>query len=46
MRTKVQFDFYELPVESYAALRDSMLNHIDRRGGWEGVYISKHNGVA
>eukprot|EP00439_Symbiodinium_sp_Y106_P078622 s127_g17.t1 len=30
MRTKVQFDFYELPVESYGALRDSMLNHIDR----------------
>lgn len=30
MRTKVQFDFYELPVESYGSLRDSLLNHIDR----------------
>jgi len=30
MRTKVQFDFYELPVDSYAGLRDSMLDHIDR----------------
>ena len=31
MRTKVQFDFYELPAESYMSLRDSILNHIDRR---------------
>mmetsp|Transcript_71293 Transcript_71293/g.127063 ORF Transcript_71293/g.127063 Transcript_71293/m.127063 type:complete len:954 (-) Transcript_71293:100-2961(-) len=30
MRTKVQFDFYELPAESYASLRDSLLSHIDR----------------
>lgn len=30
MRTKVQFDFYELPAESYSSLRDSLLNHIDR----------------
>mmetsp|Transcript_88253 Transcript_88253/g.263153 ORF Transcript_88253/g.263153 Transcript_88253/m.263153 type:complete len:960 (-) Transcript_88253:318-3197(-) len=30
MRTKVQFDFYELPSESYGSLRDSLLNHIDR----------------
>jgi len=30
MRTKVQFDFYELPAESYGSLRDSLLNHIDR----------------
>jgi len=29
MRTKVQFDFYELPIESYGSLRDSLLNHID-----------------
>jgi len=30
MRSKVQFDFYELPAESYGSLRDSMLGHIDR----------------
>mmetsp|Transcript_121038 Transcript_121038/g.353709 ORF Transcript_121038/g.353709 Transcript_121038/m.353709 type:complete len:962 (-) Transcript_121038:341-3226(-) len=30
MRTKVQFDFYELPAESYGSLRDSLLSHIDR----------------
>ncbi|CAE8742581.1 unnamed protein product, partial [Polarella glacialis] len=30
MRTKVQFDFYELPAESYGSLRDSLLGHIDR----------------
>ncbi|CAK9092789.1 Transportin-3 (Importin-12) (Imp12) (Transportin-SR) (TRN-SR) [Durusdinium trenchii] len=30
MRTKVQFDFYELPADSYMSLRDSMLVHIDR----------------
>lgn len=30
MRTKVQFDFYELPAESYGNLRDSLLGHIDR----------------
>ena len=30
IRTKVQFDFYELPADSYGSLRDSMLNHIDR----------------
>ena len=30
MRTKVQFDFYELPAESYINLRDSMIGHIDR----------------
>mmetsp|Transcript_100858 Transcript_100858/g.325559 ORF Transcript_100858/g.325559 Transcript_100858/m.325559 type:complete len:957 (-) Transcript_100858:114-2984(-) len=30
MRTKVQFDFYELPAESYESLRDSLLNHIDK----------------
>lgn len=30
MRTKVQFDWYELPVESYSNLRDSLLGHIDR----------------
>lgn len=30
MRTKVQFDFYELPADSYGSLRDSLLNHIDR----------------
>lgn len=30
MRTKVQFDFYELPAESYCSLRDSMLTHIER----------------
>jgi len=29
MRTKVQFDFYELPAESYGSLRDSLLRHID-----------------
>ncbi|CAJ1383125.1 unnamed protein product [Effrenium voratum] len=31
MRTKVQFDFYELPADdSYTSLRDSMLTHINR----------------
>jgi len=30
MRTKVQFDFYELPADSYGGLRDSLLNHIER----------------
>jgi transportin-3 len=30
MRTKVQFDFYELPAESYASLRDTLLNHVDK----------------
>jgi len=30
LRTKVQFDFYELPEGSYGSLRDSLLNHIDR----------------
>lgn len=30
MRTKVQFDFYELPPDSYGSLRDSLLNHLDR----------------
>mmetsp|Transcript_71912 Transcript_71912/g.113964 ORF Transcript_71912/g.113964 Transcript_71912/m.113964 type:complete len:965 (+) Transcript_71912:107-3001(+) len=29
MRTKVQFDFYELPADSYSNLRDTLLNHID-----------------
>lgn len=28
MRTKVQFDFYELPTEAYVNLRDSLLNYI------------------
>jgi len=28
MRTKVQFDFYELPADSYVSLRDSLLGHI------------------
>ncbi|KAG8187901.1 hypothetical protein JTE90_001664 [Oedothorax gibbosus] len=28
MRTKVQFSFQELPAESHASLRDSLLNHI------------------
>mmetsp|Transcript_74396 Transcript_74396/g.162718 ORF Transcript_74396/g.162718 Transcript_74396/m.162718 type:complete len:954 (+) Transcript_74396:85-2946(+) len=28
MRTKVQFDFYELPTDSYDSLRSSLLNHI------------------
>jgi transportin-3 len=30
MRTKVQFDFYELPADSYLSLRNSLLGHIDR----------------
>jgi len=30
MRTKVQFDFYELPVNSHVSLRDSLLNHIEK----------------
>jgi transportin-3 len=30
MRTKVQFDFFELPADSYGNLRESLLNHIDR----------------
>eukprot|EP00408_Alexandrium_pacificum_P059873 CAMPEP_0171173964 /NCGR_PEP_ID=MMETSP0790-20130122/10488_1 /TAXON_ID=2925 /ORGANISM="Alexandrium catenella, Strain OF101" /LENGTH=936 /DNA_ID=CAMNT_0011638833 /DNA_START=59 /DNA_END=2866 /DNA_ORIENTATION=- len=30
LRTKVQFDFYELPAESYGSLRDSLLGHVDR----------------
>lgn len=30
MRTKVQFDFFQLPAESYTSLRDSLLAHIDR----------------
>jgi len=30
LRTKLQFDFYELPAESYGSLRDSLLSHIDR----------------
>mmetsp|Transcript_55633 Transcript_55633/g.156624 ORF Transcript_55633/g.156624 Transcript_55633/m.156624 type:complete len:979 (+) Transcript_55633:47-2983(+) len=30
LRTKVQFDFYELPADSYGSLRDSLLQHIDR----------------
>lgn len=30
MRTKVQFDFFQLPAASYANLRDSLLAHIDR----------------
>lgn len=33
MRTKVQFDFYELPVESYGSLRDSLLSHLERFAG-------------
>ncbi|KFM82504.1 Transportin-3, partial [Stegodyphus mimosarum] len=28
MRTKIQFSFHELPVESHSSLRDSLLNHI------------------
>lgn len=30
MRTKVQFDFYELPADSYSSLRDTLLNHVDK----------------
>jgi transportin-3 len=30
MRTKVQFDFYELPSDSYANLRDTLLSHVDK----------------
>lgn len=30
MRTKVQFDFYELPADSYSNLRDTLLNHVDK----------------
>eukprot|EP00928_Gymnodinium_smaydae_P009867 TRINITY_DN13693_c0_g1_i1.p1 TRINITY_DN13693_c0_g1~~TRINITY_DN13693_c0_g1_i1.p1 ORF type:complete len:950 (+),score=239.04 TRINITY_DN13693_c0_g1_i1:119-2968(+) len=33
MRTKVQFDFHELPAESYCSLRDSIVNHIERFSG-------------
>lgn len=33
MRTKLQFDFYELPAESYLSLRDSLIAHIDRFRG-------------
>lgn len=28
MRTKIQFDFNELPAESYSSLRDSLIRHI------------------
>mmetsp|Transcript_5331 Transcript_5331/g.12828 ORF Transcript_5331/g.12828 Transcript_5331/m.12828 type:complete len:967 (-) Transcript_5331:50-2950(-) len=30
LRTKLQFDFYELPTDSYGSLRDALLGHIDR----------------
>eukprot|EP00929_Paragymnodinium_shiwhaense_P119500 TRINITY_DN91410_c0_g1_i1.p1 TRINITY_DN91410_c0_g1~~TRINITY_DN91410_c0_g1_i1.p1 ORF type:complete len:963 (+),score=250.38 TRINITY_DN91410_c0_g1_i1:149-3037(+) len=33
MRSKVQFDFDELPVESYGGLRDSLLGHVERFQG-------------
>lgn len=33
MRTKVQFDFYELPGDAYGSLRDSLLGHIERFAG-------------
>ncbi|XP_013777598.1 transportin-3-like [Limulus polyphemus] len=28
MRTKIQYSFHELPVESYSSLRDSLLEHL------------------
>lgn len=33
MRTKVQFDFYELPADQYGNLRDSMIGHLERFAG-------------
>ncbi|CAE8627237.1 unnamed protein product, partial [Polarella glacialis] len=44
MRTKVQFDFYELPAESYGSLRDSLLGHIDRCGARHDLQHAKHVG--
>lgn len=46
MRSKVQFDFYELPVDSYANLRNSLLSHIDKFGDGTSENLPTHTMLA